>query len=123
MLAGAPDACQLGIGGNEQGNSRYAERGGKVNEAGIHATDKISACEERCDLRQALPRGNASACDAVREPRTALGLGDISRRQQHRHSRVREMRDQRAPVWLRPEFVGAAGGMNEYSERSRRKFV
>ena len=28
VLAGAPDACQFGIGGNEQRNGRYAKRGG-----------------------------------------------------------------------------------------------
>jgi hypothetical protein len=44
--AGARDACQFGIGGNEQGNGRHAKRGGKVNESGIHATDKIGACKE-----------------------------------------------------------------------------
>src|SRR6202023_503133 len=35
----------------------------------------------------------------------------------------REMGDQRPPIWLGPEFVGAAGGVNEYSERSRGKLV
>ena len=52
------------------------------------------------------------------EPVAALGFVAASPRQQHGEASLREVRDQRAPVRLGPELVGAAGRVHE--DRIRR---
>ena len=109
MRAGARDAGERCVGGGEQRHRRRAERGREMREARVDADHDLA----RCARARRAPAATAAAARwrwarraASRSLRCSLGVA--APRQQHRESRLREMREQARASALGPQLVLAA---------------